>query len=202
MSQRSIVIVDDDEAVRDSLSMLLAASDLTPRPFSAARDLLAWIRPETDAVIITDVRMPDMDGMQLVAALHEAHCRQPIIVITGHGDIPLAVRAMREGVADFLEKPFDGETLLSSVRRCIAVMDSQIDAMAHRQQISERLQTLSAREVQVLDELVIGKSNKVIAAALQISPRTVEVYRANVMAKMQASSLSELVRMSLAVRAT
>lgn len=201
MAKRLIAIVDDDEAVRASIAALLEQHAYPVKPFETAEALLEWIRPATDAIVITDIRMPRMDGMQLIEALHAKGCRQPVVVITGHGDIPLAVRAMKAGVADFFEKPFEADELVAAVRRADAGLAQENDGKEHRVQIGQRIKSLSQREGQVLQELVEGKSNKMIAAALAISPRTVEIYRANVMAKMQAASLSELVRMSIQAEA-
>jgi two-component system response regulator FixJ len=151
---------------------------------------------------VTDIRMPEMTGLQLVDRLRAANHRDPVIVITGHADVPLAVEAMKAGVVDFIEKPFDNQRLLMAVRNALAQSGNEETAdtknSSERRQILDRLESLSARERQVLDGLVAGHANKIIAFDLEISPRTVEVYRANVMTKMQARSLSELVRMVIA----
>ncbi|MCC6919344.1 MAG: response regulator [Alphaproteobacteria bacterium] len=201
MTTQAVVVIDDDEGVRDSLLTLFAQHGLEVRAFASAADFLRWVRPDTAAVIVTDIRMPEIDGMQLIERLKAAQCGQPVIVMTGHGDVPLAVKAMKAGVFDFFEKPFESEPLIASVRAAIDSLDSSFDEKAYRAAIAERIALLSLREEQVLRELVEGKSNKMIAQALAISPRTVEIYRANVMAKMRAGSLSELVRMSIATRA-
>jgi two-component system response regulator FixJ len=147
--------------------------------------------------LVTDVRMPDMTGIELLSELHAKSVNLPAIVITGHGDIPLAVEAMKAGAIDFIEKPFEAEAILRAVRLAeqrAAQVDRQSEDMAG---VASRLESLSERERQVLDGLMAGHSNKVIAHQLGISPRTVEVYRANLMSKMQAKSLSELIRMAL-----
>lgn len=201
MTTRMVVIVDDDESVRDSLLTLLANSSFEVRAFASASDFLRWVRPDIDAVIVTDIRMPEIDGMELIARLRRGECLQPVIVITGHGDVPLAVRAMKAGVAEFFEKPFDSDQFVASIQQVFNRVDTRVDEKAQRVSIEQRIQTLSPREIQVLHELVAGKSNKMIAQVLDISPRTVEIYRANVMAKMRAGSLSDLVRMALVAKA-
>ncbi|WP_336490538.1 response regulator FixJ [Methylobacterium nigriterrae] len=197
MSSEAIVhVVDDDLAVRQSLAFLLATDGLPVRVHESAT---AFLDTVTDAAgcIVTDVRMPGLDGIAFLRRLRERGSAPPVIVMTGHADVPLAVEAMKEGAVDFIEKPFDDEVFLTAVRSAIrriercAELDGQVSA------VNARLAALSERERQVLEGLVAGKANKVIALDLAISPRTVEIYRANVMAKMQAGSLSELVRMAL-----
>jgi two-component system response regulator FixJ len=147
--------------------------------------------------VITDLRMPEIDGMELVRRLGQMGVDLPIIVITGHGDVPLAVEAMKAGVRDFIEKPFDDDTILKAISVALAEAGQSADQDAERTECAARISSLSTRERQVLDGLVAGKANKVIARDLDISPRTVEIYRANVMLKMQADSLSALVRMAM-----
>jgi two-component system response regulator FixJ len=147
--------------------------------------------------VVTDVRMPEMDGMELVRRLAELRVDLPVIVMTGHGDVPLAVEAMKAGVADFIEKPYDDHTMLGAIRAALARHGEAQTRDAERAELAQRLGSLSPRERQVLEGLVAGKANKVIAYDLDISPRTVEIYRAHVMTKMQSRSLSELVRMAL-----
>ncbi|WP_242076322.1 response regulator FixJ [Brevundimonas diminuta] len=188
-----IHIVDDDAAVRDSIAFLLETADLTARTHESAVALLA----ENDrpaGCIVTDVRMPDMTGLELARRLRDTGSVEPVIVITGHADVPLAIEAMRAGVVDFIEKPFDDEVLLSSIHRVLEQAKRATSADADRREFVARLESLSPRERDVVDGLVKGHANKVIAFDLGISPRTVEVYRANAMTKMQAGSLSELVR--------
>lgn len=188
-----IHIVDDDAAVRDSIAFLLETADLTARTYESAVAFLA----ENDrpaGCIVTDVRMPDMTGLELARRLSDTGSVEPVIVITGHADVPLAIEAMRSGVVDFIEKPFDDEVLLSSIHRVLEQATRATSADADRREFVARLESLSPRERDVVDGLVKGHANKVIAFDLGISPRTVEVYRANAMTKMQAGSLSELVR--------
>lgn len=190
-------IVDDDPAIRDSLSFLLDTADIVSRTYDSAPALLARAGRLEPGCILTDVRMPEMNGLEMVRRLGEIGVRQPVIVMTGHADVPLAIEAMRAGVKDFIEKPFDDEALLSSIRSALAEGEEAVQQEGQQAELRSRLASLSAREKQVLDGLVAGQANKVIAYDLELSPRTVEVYRANVMTKMRARSLSELVRMSM-----
>jgi len=197
MSTDTIVhVIDDDAAVRDSIAFLLETADLTVKTFESAVAFLADAG-RTPGCIVTDVRMPDMTGIELARRLRDSGSTEPVIVITGHADVPLAIEAMRAGVVDFIEKPFDDEVLLASIRRVADQAGKASSAEAERRELSGRMDSLSARERDVLEGLVKGHANKVIAFDLGISPRTVEVYRANLMTKMQANSLSELVRMVL-----
>ena len=193
-------VVDDDPAMRDSLAFLLDTAGLASRTYDSAGALLAETDGLAPGCIVTDVRMPGMTGLEMVRRLTESGVRHPVIVMTGHADVPLAVEALRAGVSDFIEKPFDDEALLASIRTALAAQAGPADDNGQDPAVRERLASLSARERQVLDGLVAGRANKVIAYDLGISPRTVEVYRANVMTKMQARSLSELVRMSILVQ--
>jgi two-component system response regulator FixJ len=190
-------VIDDDDAMRDSLAFLLGAAGIDVRTYETANAFLAGVAGLDGSVIITDVRMPGMSGIELLQHLKTAGVTMPVIVITGHGDVPLAVEAMKLGAVDFLEKPFDDEVLLASVRSAAERRQAGESREAERQAIASRIDTLSARERQVLEGLVAGLPNKTIAYDLGISARTVEVYRANLMAKMQASSLSDLVRMAV-----
>lgn len=202
MSTRSTVcIIDDDEAVRDSLAFLLQtaeiATHISVQTYETASAFLDSGAAKDAGCIITDVRMPDIDGLELLRRLKQMDVRAPVIVITGHGDVPMAVEAMKIGAADFLEKPFDDTALLDAVQAALGQGEQDRARNAERADIAARLAALSTRERQVLDGLVQGHANKTIAFDLGISPRTVEIYRANVMSKMQASSLSNLVRMAL-----
>lgn len=188
-------IVDDDEAVRQSLAFMLGSAGLPVRVFESAGAFLGALDSSMCGCLVTDVRMPDMTGIELLGRIrNKVHCL-PAIVITGHGDIPLAVEAMKAGAVDFIEKPFKDEVLLRAVEAALKKAGGDGDTQI--QDVLNRLASLSERERQVLEGLVAGQANKIIAAAHGISPRTVEVYRANVMTKMQAKSLSELVRMAV-----
>ncbi len=197
-SDRAVVhVIDDDEAARHSLAFLLGTAGIEVQTYASAVAFLKTAAEVKDGCIITDVRMPDMSGIDLLRRLRELRLEVPVIVITGHGDVPLAVEAMKIGAADFLEKPFDDEALLASVRSALDQQDRNSRRQAERAEIEGRLAALSNRERDVLDGLVAGHANKQIAFDLGISPRTVEIYRANLMTKMQAASLSDLVRMAL-----
>lgn len=197
MSEPIVHVIDDDEAVRTSIAFLLEMAELPVRTYASALEFLAIADQVKDGCVVTDVRMPEMSGLDLVRRLKERGITAPVIVITGHGDVPLAVEAMRAGVVDFIEKPFEHEVLLSSIRSALNA-GSEIDPKAaERRQFDQMLSGLSGRERDVLRGVVDGKLNKVIAHELGISPRTVEVYRANVMSKTGANSLSELVRIAL-----
>lgn len=193
----AIYAIDDDEAVRQSLEFLLKTAGITVRSFDSAKAFLDILPQIHSGCVITDVRMPEITGIDLLKRVKEVKPELPVIVITGHGDIALAVEAMKIGAVDFLEKPFDDEHLLSAVR---SALDKEADASkrnAELTEIQEKLAALSNRERQVLEGLVAGNANKTIAFDLGISPRTVEIYRANLMTKMAANSLSDLVRMAM-----
>lgn len=197
MPTEVVHVIDDDADVRQSLAFLLTASGFTVRVHESAVTFLTVLPEATEGCVITDIRMPQMNGLELQRRLGEMKAGLPVIVMTGHGDVPLAVEAMKAGAVDFIEKPFDDEVLLSAVRSALSRRARESERDARTLEIQGRLKRLSEREREVLDRLVAGKANKVIAFELGISPRTVEVYRANVMTKMQADSLSELVRMAL-----
>jgi two-component system, LuxR family, response regulator FixJ len=186
-------IVDDDAAVRQSLAFLLGSAGLTVRLYDSATAFLAGLPELKGGCLITDLRMPGMTGLELLHELRAQACGLPAIVVTGHGDVPLAVEAMKAGAVDFIEKPFEQEAILGAVQAALNRAGGGGDGPA----IEARLGTLSERERQVLDGLIAGHPNKTIAYDLGISPRTVEVYRANLMAKMAARSLSELIRMAI-----
>ena len=201
MTSSVVHVIDDDEAMRTSLAFLLEASGLTAQTYDSALRFLEQLGAGPTGVIVTDVRMPEMTGLELVRRLQARDVALPIIMITGHGDVPLAVEAMKSGVVDFLEKPFDEESLLEAIRSALTVRSNAEASQAERARIRTVLEGLSPREQEVLDGVIEGKLNKVIAHELSISPRTVEVYRANVMSKTGARGLSELVRMVLLARA-
>jgi two-component system response regulator FixJ len=197
MTDPIVHLIDDDEAIRTSLSFLLEMNDLPARTYASALEFLEVAESLRSGCIVTDVRMPEMSGLELVRRLKERGVALPVVVITGHGDVPLAVEAMRAGVIDFIEKPFDDEVLLRSIRMALdAKAESDVHAQ-ERQRFEQMLGTLSGREKEVLQGVIAGKMNKVIAHELGISQRTVEVYRANVMSKTHANGLSELVRIAL-----
>jgi two-component system response regulator FixJ len=192
-----VYVIDDDEAVRDSLRFLFKSAGLAARTYESATSFLNHLPQLKAGCIVTDVRMPGLSGLDLLRRLKELHSAVPVIVITGHGDVPLAVEAMKSGAVDFLEKPFDDEALLAAVNVALRDQGASAKRDADRAGIIDRLATLTTRERQVLEGLVAGQPNKTIAFDHDISPRTVEIYRANVMSKMQAASLSDLVRMAL-----
>jgi two-component system, LuxR family, response regulator FixJ len=190
-------VIDDDEAARHSLAFLLGTAKMDVKTYESAAAFLAVAPAVTSGCVITDVRMPDISGIELLRQLRELRIGVPVIVITGHADVQLAVEAMKIGAADFLEKPYDDDVLIAAVQSALNRQDSDSKRQAERVSIESRLATLSNRERDVLDGLVAGLANKQIAFDLKISPRTVEIYRANLMTKMQAASLSDLVRMAL-----
>jgi two-component system response regulator FixJ len=199
-AQRVVHIIDDDEALRESLAFLLRTAELEVKSFDSAKAFFDALPDPYLACVITDVRMPDVSGIELLRRLKELKVGVPVIVITGHGDIALAVEAMKIGAMDFFEKPFNDDLLLASVRAALRDQEGQTKRYAERAEIENRLAILSAREKDVLAGLIEGRANKQIAFDLGISPRTVEIYRANLMNKMQADSLSDLVRMALVVQ--
>jgi two-component system response regulator FixJ len=190
-------VIDDDEALRESLVFLLGTAHLRVRTYESATAFLDALPRAEPGCIITDVRMPGISGVELLRRLKSLEAPFPVIVITGHGDVPLAVEAMKLGAVDFLEKPFEDDALVAAVQSALGRHEHDARHAAEKAEIFERIASLSERERQVLEGLVAGNPNKTIAFDLGISPRTVEIYRANVMTKMKAKSLSELVRMAL-----
>ena len=190
-------IVDDEEPVRKSLAFLLTMAGFTARQHASATTFLAAAATLRNGCLVTDLRMPDMSGVDLLRALRDLPVTIPSIVITGHGDVPMAVEAMKAGAIDFIEKPFEEAVLIEAIHRAAARLQSGDDA-GDVSAIRARLDLLSEREREVLSGVVSGLPNKTIAYDLDISPRTVEVHRASVMAKMEARNLPELVRMALA----
>src|ERR1700741_350088 len=193
----TVHIIDDDEGLRDSLAFLLRTAQIDVRSHPSATAFLDALPDFGASCIVTDVRMPGLSGIDLLRRLKELKVAVPVIVITGHGDIALAVEAMKIGAEDFFEKPFDDDLIVASVRAALKQQEGQTKRGAERAEIEHRISTLSPREKDVLTGLIQGRANKQIAFDLGISPRTVEIYRANLMNKMQADSLSDLVRMAL-----
>ena len=195
--ERKVYVIDDDAAMRDSLNFLLGAAGFDVTMFDTATKFLN-VLPRLDfGCVVSDVRMPGIDGIELLKRMKALTSRFPIVIITGHGDVPLAVEAMKLGAVDFLEKPFEDDRLIAMIDAAIRQGDSAARDQAVTRDLAARIASLSPRERQVMDGLIAGLSNKLIARDYDISPRTIEVYRANVMTKMQANSLSELVRLAM-----
>jgi two-component system response regulator FixJ len=193
----TVYVIDDDAAVRESLQFLLRTAGVQVRTFESAAAFLTELPQLAGGCVVTDVRMPGISGLDLLRRMHELESDIPVIVMTGHGDIALAVEAMKIGAADFFEKPFNDDALLTAVRSALDREASQHLRKTVLTEINDKLAMLSNRERQVLEGLVAGNPNKTIAFDLGISPRTVEIYRANLMTKMGANSLSDLVRMAM-----
>ena len=198
MSSRDLIhMIDDDQALRDSVMFLGRSAGLEVQSYASPAEFLARLQGLVPGCVVTDVRMPGMSGIELLRHLREHKVAWPVIVVTGHGEIQLAVEAMKLGAVDFLEKPFDDENFIATARGALERWRLLQDHATQQTQLQDRLRTLSGRERDVLTGLLAGRSNKMIAIDLDISPRTVEIYRANLMTKMQAASLSELVRLAL-----
>ncbi len=195
--EQIIYVIDDDDAVRQSLEFMLKAAGIKSRGFDSAKAFMTALPEINSGCVVTDVRMPEITGIDLLRHLKKSNPDLPVIVITGHGDISLAVEAMKIGATDFLEKQFDGQQLLTAVRSALTQDADTGKRKAELADIQDKLAALSNRERQVLEGLVAGSANKNIAFDLGISPRTVEIYRANLMTKMEANSLSDLVRMAM-----
>jgi len=198
MNDFTVHIVDDEEAVRKSLAFMLTMNGFAVRVHQSATEFLDFAPGARDAVLITDLRMPDMSGVELIRKLASVNSAIRPVVITGHGDVPMAVEAMRAGAVDFIEKPFDDTLIIEAIHRAAEGLKPAGSEGEDVNTVKARIDSLSERERQVLSAVVAGLPNKAIAYDLDISPRTVEVHRANVMAKMAAKSLPELVRMALA----
>ena len=192
-----IYVIDDDEAMRDSLNFLLDSSGFGVTLFDNAQGFLDALPGLAFGCVISDIRMPGLDGIELLKRMKAQHSPFPILIMTGHGDVPLAVEAMKLGAVDFLEKPFEDDRLTTMIETAIRQAEPDAKSEAIAQDIVARVASLSPRERQVMEGLIAGLSNKLIARDYDISPRTIEVYRANVMTKMQANSLSELVRLAM-----
>jgi len=200
MLNLTVFVIDDDEGVRESLTLLMRNAGLKCRSYASATAFLGQLEPEHQGCVVTDIRMPEMDGLSLVRRLRDTGCAMPIVVITGHSDVQLAVQVMKAGARDFIEKPFKNDVMLKAVRDCLDRAKADAANQTHRAIIQRRLDTLTDRENQVFEALFRGRSNKEIAQDLDISPRTIEIYRANVMAKMQADSLSDLIKMMIVIK--
>jgi FixJ family two-component response regulator len=197
--ETTVFIVDDDQEVRDALQLLMESVGLRVQAFSSAQAYLDQFDPELPGCLVLDVRMPGMSGLDLQAKLVEERLHPPIVIITGHGDVPMAVRAVQAGAVDFVQKPFNDQALLDSVHRALSRDAEQRGEASRLQDIQGRFNRLTPREQEVLDLVIAGKRNKVIAADLGISQSTVEAHRAKVMEKMEANTLSDLMRMMLAL---
>ncbi len=193
----NVYVIDDDEAMRDSLNFLLDSAGYRVTLFETAVSFLEALAGLEFGCVVSDVRMPGIDGIELLKRMKAAGSRFPILIMTGHGDVPLAVEAMKLGALDFLEKPFEDDRLTAMIEGAMRQADTTARTEAVTQDIAARVASLSPRERQVMEGLIAGLSNKLIAREYDISPRTIEVYRANVMTKMQANSLSELVRLAM-----
>lgn len=198
-AQATVFIVDDDEAVRDSLKMLMESVDLDTEVFASAHEFLQHFDDDRSGCLVLDIRMPGMSGLELQAVLNERRSMLPVIFITGHGDVPMAVQAIRGGAQDFIQKPFREQELLDRVQQVLAEDSRNRHVLHQKRDILERLSTLTPREREVLGLVVAGNANKVIAIDLGLSQRTVEIHRAHVMDKMQTKSLAHLVRMMISV---
>ena len=199
LARPTIFVVDDDAAVRDALKLLLRSVGHAVETYGSAQEFLDVYSEDRPGCLVLDIRMPGMSGLELQQKLNERHSILPIIFITGHGDVPMAVEAMQAGAVDFIQKPFRDQDLIDRINQALEKDSSNRAALGERNDIRRRLETLTPREREVLDLVVHGKANKVIAGDLKLSQRTVEIHRARVMEKMQASSLAHLVRMVLEV---
>lgn len=197
MSDKNVYVIDDDDAMRDSLDFLLGAAGFKVAVFDSAVRFLEKLPGMEFGCVVSDVRMAGIDGIELLKRIQSGDKAFPVIMMTGHGDIRLAVEAMKLGATDFLEKPFDDDRLISTIEEALQRKNEAPQGSAVNQEIAARIESLSPRERQVMEGLVAGLSNKIIAREYDISPRTIEVYRANVMTKMQANSVSELVRLAI-----
>lgn len=195
--EATVFIVDDDDAVRDSLGLLMKSVGLKARVFDSAESFMENYKPADTGCLVLDIRMPGMSGIELQRELSNRKWELPIIFITAHGDIPMAVEAVRNGALDFVQKPFDDKELVGKIEKALSESQQRQEDDLERAEIRRRASTLTAREQEVMSQVVQGKANKVIAGDLGVSQRTVEIHRARVMEKMQAGSLAHLVRMVL-----
>ncbi|MDC0663780.1 response regulator FixJ [Marinobacter sp. SS21] len=198
--QQIVYVVEDDEAVRDSLELLLKSDGKAVATYEGAAAFLADYSEDMAGCIVLDIRMPGMDGMELQKKLNELHALLPIIFVTGHGDVPMAVDAMKEGAVDFIQKPYREEALLEKIEAALTQDREQRQTLGEQQEILRRVKTLTPRESEIMARMIAGQANKVIAIELEISQRTVEIHRSRVMHKMGTHSLAHLVRMVLSVK--
>ncbi|WP_286222259.1 MULTISPECIES: response regulator FixJ [Marinobacter] len=198
--QQTVYVVEDDEAVRDSLELLLKSDGKPVQTFESATSFLKEYSDKMAGCIVLDIRMPGMDGMELQKKLNDKHSILPIIFVTGHGDVPMAVDAMKEGAVDFIQKPYREEALLEKIEAALAQDLEQRKTLDEKQEIIRRVKSLTPREHEIMDRMIAGQANKVIAIELEISQRTVEIHRSRVMHKMGTHSLAHLVRMVLSVK--
>jgi two-component system response regulator FixJ len=196
-SKAIVYLVDDDQAIRDSLSFLMKSVGFESKAYASAEAFLSQADLERPGCLVVDVRMQGMSGLELQQVLNERGIKLPVIIITGHGDIPMAVQAMKEGAVDFLEKPYDNEVLIIRIRQCLEEVTKKQDKESRIVEAKSRLEQLTKREQEVMNLLVAGKHNKAIADEMNISVRTAEAHRAKVMKKLQADSLSDIVRIAL-----
>jgi two-component system, LuxR family, response regulator FixJ len=200
MQQPTVFIVDDDPAVRDSLCVLLSASNLPAQPFASARSFLESIADDRPGCLLLDVRMPEIDGLELQRQLAQRGIHLPVIILTAHGDVPMAVQALRAGALDFIQKPFDTRALLDRIREALEEDAKERQKRSDRREILKRMELLSRREREVLDRIVAGMPTKTIASSFGTSFNTVQNQRASILRKMQADSVADLVRMVMLVR--
>ena len=198
--QQTVYVVEDDEAVRDSLELLLKSDGKPVKTYESATAFLKDYSDKMAGCIVLDIRMPGMDGMELQKKLNEKHSILPIIFVTGHGDVPMAVDAMKEGAVDFIQKPYREEALLEKIEAALKQDLEQRKSLDEKQEIIRRIKSLTPREHEIMDRMIAGQANKVIAIELEISQRTVEIHRSRVMHKMGTHSLAHLVRMVLSVK--
>jgi FixJ family two-component response regulator len=199
---QTVYIVDDDEPLRDSLVWLLESNDYRVAQYHSAEEFLRAYRPEMAGCLVLDVRMPGMSGLELYERLRERHATLPVVFITGHGDVPMAVSVLKKGAVDFIEKPFSDRDMLKLIDQCLAAERENRDRLRQEAAVARRLDQLTGREMEVLELIIAGRLNKQIADDLGISIKTVEVHRARVMEKMEASSLAELVQSVMACEST
>ncbi|MEZ5540087.1 MAG: response regulator FixJ [Pseudomonadales bacterium] len=198
--EATVFVVDDDDAVRESLVFLMKSVGLKAESFSSAQDFLSHYNPARSGCLVLDIRMPGMSGLELQEKLSQMDCILPIIFITGHGDVPMAVKAIKAGAADFVQKPFRDQDLIDRIREVLQEdAEARVDKL-QKAEVLRRIGTLTEREREVMEQVVDGKANKVVAIDLNVSQRTVEIHRANVMDKMKARSLAQLVRLVMKAR--